>query len=215
MNLTASQLKLLFAQWADIMSAQKEKLIEMDSIVGDGDLGLTMSDGFGAAYHAVSRSDETDIGKFFYLAGKTMSSAVPSTMGTLMASGLIEVGKKFKGKTLLKSEDFGRLFQAFYDGVQNRGKAQLGEKTFLDGLFPAISVLNKQDAKAQTWGAIAQFAYEEAKLGVQNTTTLVAKHGRAATHGERSRSLLDPGAYVAQLLVSGYCMFANNFLAQD
>lgn len=64
MNLTASQLKLLFAQWADIMSAQKEKLIEMDSIVGDGDLGLTMSDGFGAAYHAVSRSNETDIGKF-------------------------------------------------------------------------------------------------------------------------------------------------------
>lgn len=94
-------------------------------------------------------------------------------------------------------------------------KLNLARRRFLDGLFPAISVLNKQDAKAQSWGAIAQFAYEEAKLGVQNTTTLVAKHGRAATHGERSRSLLDPGAYVAQLLVSGYCMFANNFLAQD
>lgn len=215
MNLTSSQLKLLFAQWANIMTAQKETLIEMDSIVGDGDLGLTMSDGFCAAYHAVSHSDEMDIGRFFYLAGKTMSSAVPSTMGTLMASGLIEVGKTFKGKKLLKSGDFGSLFQAFYDGVQNRGKAQLGEKTFLDGLFPAIIVLNREDSKAQDWGSVAQLAYEEAKLGVQSTTTLVAKHGRAATHGERSRSLLDPGAYVAQLLVSGYCMFANNFLAQD
>jgi len=215
MNLTARQLILLFAQWANIMSAQKETLIEMDSIVGDGDLGLTMSDGFGAAYHAVSRSDETDIGKLFYLAGKTMSCAVPSTMGTLMASGLIEVGKAFKGETLLKSEDFDRLFQAFYDGVQNRGKAQLGEKTFLDGLFPSISILHKQDAKAQGWVSLAQLAYEEAKLGVQNTTTMVAKHGRAATHGERSRSLLDPGAYVAQLLIRGYCMFANDFLAQD
>ena len=199
MLLTAQQLKSLFAQWANIMLAQKETLIEMDSIVGDGDLGLTMSDGFRSAYHAVSRSDETDIGKFFYLAGKTMSSAVPSTMGTLMASGLIEVGKTFKGKTTLKSEEFGILFQSFFCGVQNRGKAQLGEKTFLDGL----------------WISLAHLAHEEAKRGVQNTTTLIAKHGRAATHGERSRALLDPGAYVAQLLIGGYCMFADDYLAQD
>ncbi|WP_367298618.1 dihydroxyacetone kinase subunit L [Hafnia alvei] len=215
MRLTTSQLKLLFAQWANIMSAQKETLIAMDSIVGDGDLGLTMSDGFSAAYHAVSRSDETDIGKFFYLAGKTMSSSVPSTMGTLMAAGLIEVGKIFKGKNRLNSEDFGVLFQAFYNGVQNRGKAQLGEKTFLDGLFPAVCVLNGKDAETQDWVSLAYQAYEETKQGVQNTTTLIAKHGRAATHGERSRSLLDPGAYVAQLLISGYCTFANDYLAQD
>lgn len=215
MILTAQQLKSLFAQWANIMLAQKETLIEMDSIVGDGDLGLTMSDGFRSAYHEVSRSDETDIGKFFYLAGKTMSSAVPSTMGTLMASGLIEVGKTFKGKTTLKSEEFGILFQSFFCGVQNRGKAQLGEKTFLDGLFPAISVLNQENTEKQDWISLAHLAHEEAKRGVQNTTTLIAKHGRAATHGERSRALLDPGAYVAQLLIGGYCMFADDYLAQD
>lgn len=108
----------------------KETLIEMDSIVGDGDLGLTMSDGFRSAYHAVSRSDETDIGKFFYLAGKTMSSAVPSTMGTLMASGLIEVGKTFKGKTTLKSEEFGILFQSFFAECKTAAKLNSARKLF-------------------------------------------------------------------------------------
>jgi phosphoenolpyruvate---glycerone phosphotransferase subunit DhaL len=198
MLLTAQQLKSLFAQWANIMLAQKETLIEMDSIVGDGDLGLTMSDGFRSAYHAVSRSDETDIGKFFYLAGKTMSSAVPSTMGTLMASGLIEVGKTFKGKTTLKSEEFGILFQSFFCGVQNRGKAQLGEKTFLDGLFPAISVLNQENAEKQDWISLAHLAHEEAKTGSTkhdhaNSKTWARRNAwRALTRIARSRSLCRP-----------------------
>ena len=75
-------------------------LINLDSIVGDGDLGLTMSDGFVAAYKAVAESEETDAGRILYNAGKAMSTAVPSTMGTLMASGLMQAGKVLKGKKI-------------------------------------------------------------------------------------------------------------------
>ncbi len=114
----------------------KEKLIEMDSIVGDGDLGLTMSDGFGAAYHAVSRSNETDIGKFFYLAGKTMSSAVPSTMGTLMASGLIEVGKNLKEKLYSKARILAAYFKPFTTVCKIAVKLNLARRRFLMVCFP-------------------------------------------------------------------------------
>ena len=49
-----SYLIKLLKEISDIMAENKDKLIEMDGIVGDGDLGLTMSDGFKAAYDAVS-----------------------------------------------------------------------------------------------------------------------------------------------------------------
>ena len=90
-------IKSLLNCFAEVMQENREFLIEQDSIVGDGDLGLTMSDGFQAAAEAVRKSDETDAGKLLYMAGKAMSVAVPSTMGTLMASGFMQAGKALKG----------------------------------------------------------------------------------------------------------------------
>mgnify|MGYP001652956460 CR=1 FL=1 len=52
------------------MTERKDELIKKDSVVGDGDLGLTMSDGFTAAYNAIKDSPESDCGKMLYAAGK-------------------------------------------------------------------------------------------------------------------------------------------------
>ena len=94
----------------DIMAENREYLINLDSVVGDGDLGLTMSDGFLAAYEAVAEKGETDAGRLLYQAGKAMSTAVPSTMGTLMASGLMQAGKALKGNTELSPGQVAGLF---------------------------------------------------------------------------------------------------------
>lgn len=198
-------LRLLFAQWAQVMMSNKPMLTELDSVVGDGDLGLTMSDGFAAAYACAQHSNERDLGRFFYLTGKAMAAAVPSTMGTLMASGLMQAGRVFKARETMAPEEAGTFFQAWYDGVQQRGKAQPGEKTFLDGMVPALAALNSPaDPLTQ-----AREALRQAQQGVLQTTTMVAKHGRAAIHGERSRSFVDPGAMVAQLLIQGYFNFVQ------
>ena len=127
--MNVNYVKNLLSLISNIMSENREKLIELDSVVGDGDLGLTMSDGFKAAYEVSVNSDETDIGKLLYNAGKAMSTAVPSTMGTLMASGLMNSGKKLKGKTELIYQDIVDLFNSFEEGVANRGKAKINEKT--------------------------------------------------------------------------------------
>ena len=95
--LQAEDIKRLISIWAAITEEKRDYLITLDSVVGDGDLGLTMSDGFRAAKNAAYGSDEADIGKLLYFSGKAMSEAVPSTMGTLMASGLMQAGKALKG----------------------------------------------------------------------------------------------------------------------
>lgn len=187
----------------EIMSERKEELINLDSVVGDGDLGLTMSDGFQAAYAAVAAGDEKDIGKLLYAAGKAMSSAVPSTMGTLMASGLMNAGKALKGETEMDLSKIVQLFQAYFDGVANRGKAKVGEKTFLDGLFPAVQSLNLSAQSGQVLDKAVESAADAAQKGYDDTETMLAVHGRAATRGEASKNMKDPGAAVAVLIMMG------------
>lgn len=187
--------------WAELMAANKQRLIELDGMVGDSDLGLTMTDGFRAAYEAVKDGAETDVGKIAYTAGKAMGNAVPSTMGTLMASGLMNAGKALKGVETLDADGWFRFFQAYLEGVQNRGKAQLGDKTFLDGLAPAVDVLEKHTDNLPAAASLAAQAANEAFLA---TKGMLAKHGRMAIRGEQSRQYLDPGAAVAALLMEGF-----------
>lgn len=194
----------LLKEIQDIMCSNRDYLIKLDSVVGDGDLGLTMSDGFVAAYKAVVDSEEPDAGKLLYSAGKAMSTAVPSTMGTLMASGLMQAGKVLKGKTQLEPSDIVDLFQAYLEGVENRGKAKVGDKTFLDGLDPAVKAMRVALDSGNSLTEAATRAREAAEEGFKNTTTMIAVHGRAATRGEASRTLEDPGAAVAMLIMSAF-----------
>ena len=193
--------KALLKTWAELMLQNRERLIELDGAVGDSDLGLTMTDGFRAAYDAVKDSPEPDQGKLTYMAGKAMGSAVPSTMGTLMASGLMNAGKELKGVETMVDSQWPRLFQAYYDGVQARGKAQLGDKRFLDGFWPGVQALWSGEGDM---AAAAARAAEAAEAAFQSTRGMLAKHGRMAIRGEDSRRYLDPGAAVAALLMDGF-----------
>lgn len=191
----------LLKKIAAVMTENRDYLINLDSVVGDGDLGLTMSDGFSAAYNAVKDTDEDDIGKILYSAGKAMSTAVPSTMGTLMASGLMNAGKALKGLTEIGKYDIVKLFEAYMEGVAQRGKAKTGEKTFLDGMAPAVEAMDMSVKAGDSLLVAAAKAADAAEAGFKNTATMVAVHGRAATRGEASRTLEDPGAAVAMLLM--------------
>lgn len=184
-----------------IMGENRNYLIELDSIVGDSDLGLTMGDGFLAAYESVADGPETDLGKLLYKAGKTMGNKVPSTMGTLMAAGLMRAGKILKGKTELSAADVVALFEAYEAGVADLGKAKPGDKTFLDGFHPGVQALKAEVEAGKSLKEGFKKAAEASWEGFEHTTTMVAVHGRAATRGEASRSLKDPGAAVAALMI--------------
>ncbi len=186
------------------MAEKKEWLIELDSHAGDSDLGLTMSDGFAAAAKAAADSGLTDVGKLAYTAGKAMASAVPSTMGTLMASGLMQAGKVLKGREELTAAEETAFFSAYFDGVQQRGKAKVGEKTFLDGLWPAVESLKQAAEKGTLNREDAEAAARAAEQAFENTRGMQAVHGRMAIRGEASRELYDPGAAVAMLLMRAY-----------
>ena len=84
------------------------------------------------------------------------------------------------------------------------GKAKVGDKTFLDGMVPAVEALKAASAAGKSLKEAADDAKAAAEKGFENTTTMIAVHGRAATRGEASRSLKDPGAAVAMLIMDAF-----------
>lgn len=199
-----SYLITLLKEISDIMAENKEKLIAMDGIVGDGDLGLTMTDGFKAAYDAVADGAVTDAGKLLFAAGKAMANKVPSTMGSLMATGLKQAGKDLKGKETLTDADIAQVFASYEAGVAKLGGAKVGDKTFIDGIHPAVESLKASLDAGDSLVDMAAKAAAAAEEGFKATTTMLAVHGRAATRGEASRSLEDPGAKVASLIMQAF-----------
>lgn len=184
-----------------IMDENRSRLIELDSVAGDGDLGLTMTKGFRTAYETAEASGEKDAGRLLYSAGKAMSGAAPSTMGTLMALGLMQGGKILKGKEELSDRDIADFLAAYEEAVMTRGKAKLGEKTFLDGFDPGVKALKEALDAGDSLADATQKAADAAEEGFRAAKSMLAVHGKPAVKGEASRGMDDPGAAVAALIM--------------
>lgn len=203
-NLNSSDLKGIFAKIKDIMNENKDWLFELDSAMGDGDLGITMSSGFCKVNKIISKLNEEKTGKIFIKAGMTLAETVPSTLGTLMATGFMRAGKSVKDKTEVDLSDFVLMMSAFVEGVMERGKAKPSEKTIIDSLYPAFEALKSASESNKSLKEGFKQAYEAANKGVEATKEMISKHGRGAWYGEKSIGKKDPGAVAGMLLIKGF-----------
>jgi dihydroxyacetone kinase-like protein len=199
--LTLEHIKALFAVLKETMVSNRDYLIELDGVMGDGDLGLTMSSAFSAAADEVSVLDETDLGKVFIKAGMAMAKAAPSTMGTLMGTGFMRGGKAVKEKNTLCLADMAGFWRGFVEGLMERGKAKPGDKTILDSLEPAAAALEAAAAAGKSLTDGFKEAAAAAAVGCENTKTMAAQFGRMAYNQEKSIDKIDPGAVVGSLLI--------------
>ncbi len=203
-NISVAEWKMVFAAWEAVMKKNADYLIQLDGVAGDSDLGLTMSDGFTAANKAAAAYDGTDIGMLVYHCGKAIMSNAPSSLGTLLGSAFLEAGKCLKGKQSVGANDIYIFFEAIEKSIMIRGHSNVGEKTFLDGLDPAVQVLKDEKTWEQGVQQGLQKAAAAARRGSDDTMNLIARHGRMAIRGEQSIGMLDPGSVVAALLVEAF-----------
>jgi phosphoenolpyruvate---glycerone phosphotransferase subunit DhaL len=209
-NFTDKDIRAVFGVMAVLMNEKKDWLIELDGMMGDGDLGLTMSTGFNKVVDALKNFEETDIGGILSQAGMVLAQAVPSTMGTLMATGLMKGGILVQGKHQIDLVDFAVMLDGFVTGIMTRGKAKPGDKTIVDSLYPAVLALKTavQGGKALNEGL--ELAYEAAAKGLAETENMISQHGRAAYYQEKSLGKQDPGAAVGKLFLQAFVDYLRN-----
>ncbi len=195
----------IFSALKTMSDEQRDYLIELDGIMGDGDLGLTMNAVFTAADTFVGSFEDDDLGVMMMKAGMVMAKAAPSTMGTLMGTGFMRGGKAVKGMHTLDAPAMNTFFEAFVQGLMDRGKAKPGDKTIIDVLYPAVMAMKENPGSLQETFAAAKQAAEE---GLEATKDMVAQHGRVAYYQEKSRTLQDPGATVGSMVIAVFADYA-------
>ena len=106
-----------------------------------------------------------------------------------------------KGKTMLEDGDAVAMFEAMAKGIQDRGKAEIGEKTMIDAWLPAAQAAGEASRNGKGLGESLAAALTAARAGAEATKAMVAAKGRSARLGDRSLGHIDPGAASAVTVI--------------
>ncbi|MBN1376455.1 MAG: DAK2 domain-containing protein [Dehalococcoidia bacterium] len=197
----------LVAILQDVMSAlsnHSDEVQKLDAALGDGDMGVTLQLGSKAVSEYLASVDEKDIGKLLAGCGLCFNKASSSTFGTLLASAFMESGKACMGRQEIAIEDIMLIGQGAIDGIKKRGKAEIGEKTVLDPLVPAVEAFKDELSGKSDIGLAVESAIQAAKKGLEATIEMRAKHSRASWRTDGGVGVQDAGATAMYYLIEAF-----------
>jgi len=186
---------------AQMISENSVYLTELDSAIGDADHGANMDRGFKAVIKKMPEISDKDIGTIFKTVGMTLISTVGGASGPLYGTLFLQAGMKTTGKMELSLADWTEAVEAALSGIIMRGKAEVGDKTMVDALTPAVNALKQALQDNLPIYEALEASAEAAKKGMEGTIPLVARKGRASYLGERSAGHQDPGATSSYMML--------------
>lgn len=189
---------------AAALQAANDTITGLDAEMGDGDLGVTCRLGMGAVLEAVPTVADPGLDAVLLKAGMSFNAAGASTFGALVASGAMRAAKLAKDQALA-AWDLPALaagLRAAAGGIEQRGKAQRGEKTLLDALWPAIEALESAAESGKSLAEALAVAAQAAAAGAEATRPLKSKFGRAAWLQDKTVGVQDPGATVVATVLA-------------
>jgi len=160
-----------------------------------------MDRGFKAVSAKLASIESADIGTILKTVGSTLVSTVGGASGPLYGTAFLRAGTATSGKHELEAADIISMLEAATEGVRARGKAQVGEKTMLDALYPALDAGKQAVAENAPLPQVTQRMAAGAEEGMKKTIPMLATKGRASYLGERSIGHQDPGATSSWLLL--------------
>jgi phosphoenolpyruvate---glycerone phosphotransferase subunit DhaL len=201
MAITRDEVLSWLQAYIQVISENMEYLTDLDSAIGDADHGANMNRGFQAVLAKMPSMEDKDVGTILKTVGMTLLSTVGGAGGPLYGTFFIQAGNKLAGKMELTLADWTAAVEAATNGVINRGKASVGDKTMIDALTPAVEALNEAVKQELSISEGLKESAEAAENGMKSTIPLVARKGRASYLGERSAGHQDPGATSSFLLL--------------
>lgn len=183
------------------LQSQSEHLTSLDQAMGDGDLGITAAKISAALRKFTQETTQTDPGKFLIAAGMETNRAAPSTMGTLIATALMRIGREMTGKERLEDKDLVQMGLIAGSSIKERGKASIGDKTALDVIVPAGEAFREAVESGMSLEDAARKFVEAAENGRDQMTPRMNRVGRASWLGERTIGLVDPGSELMVVII--------------
>ena len=187
-----NDVKTLILQAADEIIANKDYLTDLDRSIGDADHGVNMAKGFGFTKEALE-ADFDDYKTLINKVATTLLSKVGGASGPLYGTFFMKFAASLKDIDDLDRDHLNKAFRDGVDGVKQRGKAEVGDKTMVDVLDPVAEALNS----GKSFDEVVKIAEES----MEKTKDIKAKKGRASYVGDRSIGHIDPGAASSYILI--------------
>ncbi|MGD8212237.1 MAG: dihydroxyacetone kinase subunit DhaL [Desulfobacterales bacterium] len=194
------QLQALVPSTLKVIIAHAEELTQLDQAIGDGDHGINMKRGAEKILHELPKIFDKPADEALKAMGMALVMSVGGASGPLFGSLLMEMGKSL-GPRAIKKEIITECFAAGIDAVKKRGRSDIGQKTMLDVLVPALDVLTNNDAGSDLYTQLKK----SAAASEAQTIEMIALKGRASYLGERSIGHMDPGARTCGLAIREIC----------
>lgn len=200
MSITSDDLKGMIRAISTTIESEKNALNKLDAALGDGDHGTGISVGFSAATEAIAAAQSpSDV---LRLTATTLMNRMGGSSGALYGTLFLKASMHIKDMPTLSHHDFALMLKKGCEGVAQRGKSQVGDKTMLDALSPAVNTLEQQITAGISFANALNDAANAAAMGAESTEALQAKHGRAKFVGERAIGHRDAGAQSIALMFS-------------
>ena len=208
----------IFAAISETMTANRNYLCELDSVIGDGDHGITISSGFEKIVKTIGGKDFTDSADLLKASGSSFMATVGGTTGPIFGYLFIEMGNKLKeisnGENIhVGPDEFYIMADAAMKKIMKLGGAKPGDKTMIDALYPAVNSLQQSVKEKLSTGEAFQLMAAAALSGAQSTKELIASKGRARYAGERAIGYQDAGATSLYMILNEFNIYINNLQA--
>jgi phosphoenolpyruvate---glycerone phosphotransferase subunit DhaL len=183
-----------------VFAENRQRLTDLDAAVGDGDFGISLDRGFTAVQEELSANPPADLRAVFQKVANVLIKTMGGSSGPLFGTFFLRAGAACADKSELAPADVVALFQAGVDGLQQRGKAALGDKTMMDAWLPAVDAMRGALQAGNGLTEILESATAAAEAGMRATISMQARKGRGSYLGERSIGHQDAGATATYML---------------
>ena len=192
MDATQATLEMI-REMAATMEENRRQLTKLDSEIGDGDHGNNMHRGFQAALERLEDADPSTPADVLKAVSMALISKVGGAAGPLYGTAFLRASTALSDKEEISAEDAAEALEAALGGIKQRGKAEVGDKTIVDALEPAVEAAKEAAGEGSVAGVFRRSA-DAAKEGAESTVPLTARRGRASYLGARAEGHQDPGA---------------------
>jgi len=200
-ELTKSDFVTALNRMVAVFEEERDSLCHMDSTIGDGDHGISMTRGFRIVAEKLPTVHEQDIGTIAGMVGSSLMGGIGGVTGPIFGTVFARLAAQAQGKDHLSVADLACALRSAVDGVRAIGNASVGDKTMLDALIPAADALERAANEGLEIGSALERAAQAAEEGARSTINMRAAKGRARYLGERSIGYQDAGATSVGLIL--------------
>jgi dihydroxyacetone kinase-like protein len=203
-NLTSADLAKILRTAATRVKENHELLSRLDAATGDGDHGVTMKRVADAILESVSQGESLAVGPLLEQVGWNVMSVDGGSTSPLLGSFLMGMSEAIGNSETLDGPGLAAAFEAGLAKLRAQTPAQVGDKTMVDALVPAVEALRRAADEGSAFPVLFSQAAEAAQRGAEKTSELQARFGRARNLGPRTIGHVDPGATSIALLFAGF-----------